>query len=859
MGCHRSQFLFRVLVFWLSAFLVSGSPLALDASARTSGPQSPQRVSKKTVRTEFRKLQKGTWKRRESVAFRLASFGAGALPELARELGSERGAETDGYGSRLRSAYLRIALADEESLPILVQHLGNKHPAISAAAWKGLTYHGDAAIDPVAELVAHEHAHVRTGAVTALAFLGRESDRCQPLFIEGLKNDEHSRVRWRSAWALGLHEALDDAAIGALEAALEDKSDDVAFYAVWALGRQGSRGLNGLLAALDRPSLREQAATRVAFLGEAALDSVVARLRPDTNRFELVQLVRIAGVIGLHDESCRTAILSLLRHESPAVRAEVALLVPDIVDELEYQLDYLGRALASESEAEREAACAAAGRLGARAKPLALTVLRCWAFALAAGQDSAPYEHALLDIGITTPEEVDFLFMLLESQSPLQTITESPSFASVMRVLTSCAEFSAPRIANRVDNVEGPNAQFYLSGYAQLMAGLNDEFLPSVIALTRSDSEVVRAAALGALGEFESELDVRVEVLREAWRDERNRAAVARALRRIGEDDGGLRRAALEQFEELDYLTRARLLKAMGLWDPDAPGLVGKLRALALESPLAGLRQTACAVLPHGDEQQGRRSETLIEVLELQGSPRVRKNPSFMLGSDSPDDVMRVQESALLALGMLGHANSHVLAALTQFLSSPEMKLRMMAAESIEALGLQAADVAPELAAAYFDSEGFVQFVAVRATRALGPEGQSVLAQLGDVLMTADGEVAHLAIRAIEAFGAQARLIVPQLLVALVDERWSQVSWRRSEIDGRNSSGLWQPYRVPDSFRETRAHAATLLGEIGATSAEDAELIRPFLARAASDADPELATAARAAIDRLTRTGADGE
>jgi len=120
------------------------------------------------------------------------------------------------------------------SIPVLIELLDDRNPAISLDAKEALQQIGEPSIPALTEALRHPHENLRYWASKALGKI--RSANAAPMLLEALK-DTSIGVRANSAWALG--EIHYRGAIPNLIISLNDRDESVRGAAARALGKMG--------------------------------------------------------------------------------------------------------------------------------------------------------------------------------------------------------------------------------------------------------------------------------------------------------------------------------------------------------------------------------------------------------------------------------------------------------------------------------------------------------------------------------------------------------------------------------------------------------------------------------------------
>jgi HEAT repeat protein len=240
-------------------------------------------------------------------------------------------------------------------------------------------------------------------------------------------------------------------------------------------------------------------------------------------------------------------------------------------------------------------------------------------------------------------------------------------------------------------------------------------------------------------------------------------------------------------------------------------------RALAVISP-AALVPVVPWLLDSLSRRTSRREAR--QVLDPLGNVPALAIPPLVEALKEP----RRRSAAAYALRQFGNRSLPALPQVVEALRSGNPAQRQVMAEMLERLGPQAQAAVPDLSHALEDSDPKVRMRAADALAKIGPDAHNAVPSLIGCLWDDHEGVRHAAGNALVGIGAAA---VASLEVALLD--------------------------APEPF--VRRRAAMTLGRLGpaARPALDA------LEAAANDADPEVAQAARRALERLRRPQPEGE
>ncbi len=185
-----------------------------------------------------------------------------------------RAVEQADSSARLLEAVERLAAAQaKEATPTLIAALGYNNPGAAVAAVDGLVKIGEAAVQPLLELIDDYNYGARAWAIRALAGIG--DPRALNTLLEAAKTDFSLSVRRASARGLGtlrwhelpqeqrhLHQAE---ALEALQLACQDPE--------WVVRYAAVTGLEAL--AIAQPNLTPQIITQLEHIAQTDVDLAV--------------------------------------------------------------------------------------------------------------------------------------------------------------------------------------------------------------------------------------------------------------------------------------------------------------------------------------------------------------------------------------------------------------------------------------------------------------------------------------------------------------------------------------------------------------------------------------------------------
>jgi HEAT repeat protein len=202
------------------------------------------------------------------------------LPDLIRTLRSP----LPDVRARAARALGRLGWLARDSLPLLVNALGDAEPAVRESAAQAIGQMGPDALPHLVQMLTHEDKYVRRNAVWALGKLGPLAKTTMPNLCTALR-DTDPRTASGAAQALGNMGADAADAIQALTEAMRGTNIVLCRLAAKALSQIGREALPALIAHLRHrdPFVRGEAALALGWIGPAAASAVPAlmdALRP---------------------------------------------------------------------------------------------------------------------------------------------------------------------------------------------------------------------------------------------------------------------------------------------------------------------------------------------------------------------------------------------------------------------------------------------------------------------------------------------------------------------------------------------------------------------------------------------------
>ena len=212
------------------------------------------------------------------------------------------------------------------SLPLLRRFLGPQHEDLQAMTFEIIQRIGPPAIPLLVELLRHESASIRRGAVNELVDLTPQTAGIQPALRMALR-DEDSIVAGDAARALGALGKSASPSVGALVNTLSHEDPYVRVYAAEALasiGPPAARATAALAEALDDPipGVRWAACEALSSIGPAAQSAVPQLIDALQDEFLYVRIFAAGalGSIGAKGQSVQDALRAAAN--DPALRNE---------------------------------------------------------------------------------------------------------------------------------------------------------------------------------------------------------------------------------------------------------------------------------------------------------------------------------------------------------------------------------------------------------------------------------------------------------------------------------------------------------------------------------------------------------
>lgn len=219
--------------------------------ARMSEPESPSWNSEKTEWEQNEPIGNGTHQKMFQHVWnwhcgktdgdtRSNGQSMESVPELIEGMGN------DSESIGLSAAYA-LSEFGESVVPALMEAFEDESEAIRRNAYYALSAMGAPAVAPLLGSLKHLDSQVRETAAEALGDIGRPAQAAVPALIAALE-DESERVRFHAAEALGTINQGEPTAIPALSAVLRDENERVRQDAALALARIGPHAADAVKA-----------------------------------------------------------------------------------------------------------------------------------------------------------------------------------------------------------------------------------------------------------------------------------------------------------------------------------------------------------------------------------------------------------------------------------------------------------------------------------------------------------------------------------------------------------------------------------------------------------------------------------
>jgi outer membrane protein assembly factor BamB len=224
------------------------------------------------------------------------------------------------------TAEAALVQAGRGSFPLLQRLLDTEHEDLHVATFRVIQRLGPPAIPLLVDLLHHEWASIRRGAISELIDLVPHTETIQPALRQALR-DEDSTVAGDAARALGALGERAGPSVSALVNTLSHEDPYVRVYAAEALasiGPRAARATDVLAAALGDPvpGVRWAACEALASIGPAAQSAVPQLIEALQDEFLYVRIFAAGalGSIGPKAQSAREALTAAAA--DPALREE---------------------------------------------------------------------------------------------------------------------------------------------------------------------------------------------------------------------------------------------------------------------------------------------------------------------------------------------------------------------------------------------------------------------------------------------------------------------------------------------------------------------------------------------------------
>jgi HEAT repeat protein/outer membrane protein assembly factor BamB len=221
------------------------------------------------------------------------------------------------------------------SFPLLRRFLDSRNESLHLETFKIIQRIGPPAIPLLADLLEHDRASIRRGAVNELIDLAPDTERIQPALGRALRDDD-SVVAGDAARALGALGNKASPSVDALIKTLAHRDPYVRVYAAEALasiGPKAAKATNALVEALGDPvpGVRWAACEALGSIGPAAQSAVPQLIKALKDEFLYVRIFAAGalGSIGPKAQSAREALRAATN--DPALRNEAEWALSRIV------------------------------------------------------------------------------------------------------------------------------------------------------------------------------------------------------------------------------------------------------------------------------------------------------------------------------------------------------------------------------------------------------------------------------------------------------------------------------------------------------------------------------------------------
>lgn len=775
-------------------------------SLAAQGGATPLPFSPRALEQELHKMRGKEWRFREAAARRVIEMGVAALPGLAEEHRRAADLGIPGYQSLIGATRGLVGMRHPDAVVRLVEELGHEHPNVHRTARTVLALASDECVPALEGALGSSSAQVRELAVDAIALHGKAAMASVPFLRRLLQEDPAARVRWRAARALGLLGGCEED-VTALVAGLDDPDPNTALLCAWALKRFGGTGLDGLTRALRREDLAPTLACLLCLSGEEAARRLLVEVGGSVPHDAALLAVRIFGAQERREPEFADHVLHCLEHGDEGLRIESLLALPRCMEPARVPLAPIRAALHDPSDHVRIAAVSAFRLLEGNGNSLDRDLVEAWR----TGWVDARHRNAFLLKALEglTPSAETAANIL----SSLEDVGQDEELqAQATMLLQQMGEIALPLVRARLTSPTTLEISTMLSG---ALVEMGQGGVEELLLLSAKPEPAVRLQALRHLGLPARDEERVLERFASGLRDDTERRSVLFALEWQGESGRELLRRALRSFDKLSIEERISLVRGLGKWDPDAPGLVEILGEWSARPGPRTWFVASAGALGNGEKETAARRQTLLRIID---------SPGGTLGDESADVIA----ACLFALQKL-EGSQEAVKTVARLLSHSARLVAVLAAETLGKWGPMARSALPELAGHLQDKDEFLSFSSARAITTIGatPELATTLAVS---VNSSNLARANQCVRALCDMEPVSRFILPELAYAALSDDYEDVRW--STVSTKEEDPVrWRVELPAEGFHAKRSLACELLAKQALAFPEDAAEIRRILQR----------------------------
>jgi HEAT repeat protein len=629
-----------------------------------------------------------------SIVVTLLAFTA--LPVAVAE-----GMKVDGLIRELKSGNLQQQIKAAEALkdlgplaapavPALVEALNDKNPGLQHEALMTLERIGPAARGAVGDLIKllenKDKSRLHSGAIDALATIGRDAEKAVPLLKRLLAGkDSHLATAAGLALTQILPAGSDQLAevVPILVKSLANSSPEIRNEAVFGLGACGRKAIPELTKLVEAhqksPELAWQAATALAMTGreaEPALPGLIDALKSKHENV-VTSSADALGAIGPRAKAAVSGLQELLSHSNPIVREHAANALGNFGQAAEPAVSDLAKLLKDDNEDVRRIAAGALGRMGTSAETAIPALIAALdddrgPVALHAAEALAqigPYTIPHLSKVLSDPRRQHLAVMILAEMGPA--------------AKDAVGELSAALAEHHARQGQDDSYHEFCREILMTLARMGPaakEAVPALLKILADEKHGLRSGA--------------------AW-----------ALANIGAKEAI---PFLHKALETDVGSRLHLVApiALMLLEPNNEEYVRMAvpnLASALENKSGAIRREAAATLARIGPKAAPAVEKLTAVL------------------GDPDPTIR--NAALVALASIGPESTGAVAPIMAQLNEPSYPLRYSAVFALGKIGRTARQSIPVLEKNLQDPDDFLQTASAWALLQIDPKGERRAAQ----------------------------------------------------------------------------------------------------------------------------------